>query len=520
MPRPRLAMRKVRDILRLALGEGLSRRQVGASRAFPFTTVADHVRRANEAGLSWPLPDDLDDAALEALLFPKGPAPAKVRPPAGLALRPPRAAAQGRDPHAVVARVQRAPPRRLRLQPVLPPLPGLQRHVDVVMRQEHRAGEKLFVDFPGQTIPIYDRRTGEVVIESRAVRGRARGLELPLRRGPSPPRSCRTGSRPTSTPSSSSGPCPAIVVLRQPALGGDPSPPLRARRQRHLPGDGRPLRGGHHPDPAPTSPATRPRSKPACCLAERWILARLRNRRFYSLAEANAAIGELRGESSTTGPSRRWTARGASSSKSSTVRPCGPLPAEPLRVRHLEAGLKVNIDYHVERRPPLLLGALPTGRPAGRRADGSEDRRGLLLVRAGGLPPAQLRRRWHHTTDPAHMPESHRRHAEWTPGRIVAWAERTGPATAALVDGDHGRPAPSRAGLPLRARHHPPGRPLRGQPGRGGLRPGAAPSGRFSYRSVESILQATASTASPCPRPVRSVPIPGTDNVRGPNYYR
>ena len=48
MPRPRLAMRKVRDILRLAWGQGLSRRQVGASLGIPLTTVADHLRRAAE----------------------------------------------------------------------------------------------------------------------------------------------------------------------------------------------------------------------------------------------------------------------------------------------------------------------------------------------------------------------------------------------------------------------------------------------------------------------------------------
>jgi len=75
VPRPRLAMRKVRDILRLAWGQGLSRRQVGASLGIPFTTVADHLRRASEAGLSWPLPDGLDDAALEAILFAREPAP-------------------------------------------------------------------------------------------------------------------------------------------------------------------------------------------------------------------------------------------------------------------------------------------------------------------------------------------------------------------------------------------------------------------------------------------------------------
>ena len=62
MPRPRLTMRKVREILRLAEGQGLSRRQVGRALGVPFTTVADHLRRAKEAGLSWPLPEGLDDA--------------------------------------------------------------------------------------------------------------------------------------------------------------------------------------------------------------------------------------------------------------------------------------------------------------------------------------------------------------------------------------------------------------------------------------------------------------------------
>jgi len=63
-------MRKIRDIIRLSFGEGLSRRQVSASLNIPFTTISDHVLRAKEAGLGWPLPDDLDDSGLEQLLFP------------------------------------------------------------------------------------------------------------------------------------------------------------------------------------------------------------------------------------------------------------------------------------------------------------------------------------------------------------------------------------------------------------------------------------------------------------------
>jgi hypothetical protein len=80
MPRPHISMRKIRDVLRLSLYEGLSLRDVAASLQVPFTTVGDHVRRAKAAGLSWPLPEGLDDDALEALLFSTAAPPVAARP--------------------------------------------------------------------------------------------------------------------------------------------------------------------------------------------------------------------------------------------------------------------------------------------------------------------------------------------------------------------------------------------------------------------------------------------------------
>ena len=70
MPRPRAAMRKIREVLRLVLGEGRSRRQVGAVVGLAYTTVTDYVARAQHAGVGWPLPEEMDDTALEARLFP------------------------------------------------------------------------------------------------------------------------------------------------------------------------------------------------------------------------------------------------------------------------------------------------------------------------------------------------------------------------------------------------------------------------------------------------------------------
>jgi hypothetical protein len=80
MPRPRSAMRKIREVLRLSLGAGLSRRQVGAAVGLPYTTIADYLSRAQAAGLSWPVPEEMDDGELEARLFRSVAAPSRSRP--------------------------------------------------------------------------------------------------------------------------------------------------------------------------------------------------------------------------------------------------------------------------------------------------------------------------------------------------------------------------------------------------------------------------------------------------------
>ncbi|MBM4435123.1 MAG: IS21 family transposase, partial [Chloroflexi bacterium] len=81
MPRPRSPMRKIKEVLRLTLGQGLSRRQVVAAAGLPYATVARYVTRAAAVGITWPLSADLDDAALEARLFSRpAVAPAATRP--------------------------------------------------------------------------------------------------------------------------------------------------------------------------------------------------------------------------------------------------------------------------------------------------------------------------------------------------------------------------------------------------------------------------------------------------------
>jgi len=158
-------MRKVKEVLRLKFDSGLSNRRIARSCKISRPSVAEYLRRFEEAGLSWPAAVEFDDATLEHKLFP----------PLGSAL---------------LASCERAVPdwsqihRELRRKGVTLTLlwyeykaehpNGFQyswfcdqyrawaAKLDVVMRQEHRAGEKLFVDYAGQTVEVIDRRTGEV----------------------------------------------------------------------------------------------------------------------------------------------------------------------------------------------------------------------------------------------------------------------------------------------------------------------------------------------------------------------
>jgi transposase len=126
--------------------------------------------------------------------------------------------------------------------------------------------------------------------------------------------------------------------------------------------------------------------------------------------------------------------------------------------------------------------------------------------------------RYRHTTDPAHMPESHRRHASWTPSRIIEWAGKTGPATAGLVEAIlAARPHPeqgyrSALGIICLAERHGTGRAEAACARALHLR-------SYSYRSVESILKHSLDRQPlPDAQPARPA-HPAHDNVRGARYY-
>ena len=417
-----------------------------------------------------------------------------------------------------MARVQRDLPRRLRLQPVRRALPALAS----APRRRHAPGAQ----GGREAVRRLPRAAGSRSTTSAAARWPSR----PSCSWPS------SGPRATSTPRPPGprsslhwvtahvnafeylGGCSRHRGVRQPALGGDPAAPLRARRQRHLPGDGRPLRRGHHPGPQLQAPRQGQGRSPASC----WPSAGSSPGCATSASPASARPtprSPAWSSGSTPGPSRSSTARGRASSRSSTARRCGRF--RPTRYEFATwRKAKVNIDYHVEVRPSATTTRSPTAWSARPSRSGCPPRPSRSSSVTAGWPRhvRSYSARLHHRPGAHARVAPPPRRVDTVAHRQLGRADRPGHGQAGRSD--HGGPPASRAGLPQLPRHHPPGRPLRHRPPRGGLRRGRWPSGPSATSSVESILRTGLDRQPLARRRTRSRAHPSHDNVRGPDYYQ
>jgi transposase len=156
-------MRKINEVLRLRFELQRSHRQIARSIGAASSTVAEYLRRFGEAGLSWPLAASLSEAELEAKLFPPAPSvPGSERAqPDWAALH-----AEMRRPGVTLMLLwqeyRASHPQGFAYSWFCEHYRAWVGRLDLVMRQEHRAGEKLFVDYAGQSVPIIDRDSGEL----------------------------------------------------------------------------------------------------------------------------------------------------------------------------------------------------------------------------------------------------------------------------------------------------------------------------------------------------------------------
>ena len=506
-------MRKIKEVLRLH-SLGLKQRQIARSCSIGQSTVSDYIHAAQAAGLGWPELAEWDDARVAAALQPKPagePKPSRLPEPDYAAIH----AELQQDRHLTLwlawEEYRSQHPDGYRYSRFCERYQRWRRKLEVVLRQEHRAGEKLFVDYAGRTVPVQDPATGATCAAQLfvAVLGASNYIfaEATWTQGLAD----WIGSHIRAF--EFLGAVPEIVVPDNLKSGV-------TKACRYEPGinvtyEEMAQHYGVAVIPArPRKPRDKAKVEAGVLLAERWILAVLRKRTFFSLGELNEAIAELLSKLNER-PFRKR--EGSRKSLFETLdRPAlRPLPAERYPYGEWKRS-RVNIDYHVEFDHHWYSVPYPlTQHEVEVRATAS-----TVEIFHQGVRVASHARSYvphHHTTVHAHRPKAHQRHLEWTPSRIVEWSATIGAATAQVVE------------RILQSNHHPE-RAYRSclgviRLGKKYSYPRVEAASRravalnvCSFQSLKAILENNLDGQAP---ETPSAPPPPIDhpNLRGPDYY-
>jgi transposase len=163
MAKRRLSMRKIIEVLRLHSEHQMSIRQIAKSCSLAHSTVREYLQRARQAGLTWPLDPNLDNTDLEPVLFLERSLPADRRAMPHMEYLYKEMKRRGVTLQLLWYEYRKGNPEGYQYSQFCHHYRLWTKKLDVTLRQEHRAGEKLFVDYAGQTVPIVDPSTGEVM---------------------------------------------------------------------------------------------------------------------------------------------------------------------------------------------------------------------------------------------------------------------------------------------------------------------------------------------------------------------
>lgn len=520
MPVKQVTMRKIKECLRMKWSCGLSHEKIAKALGLSKGVVCKYAKLAVAAGLDWDRVSSLDDTELQQILSPgaKRPRGTRAVPDWAIAHREMRKKGvtlqllweEYVDAHADV--------NTYRYTQFCSLYHGYAGTLKRSMRQIHRAGEKLFIDYAGPTVPIVSQLTGEI---SKA------HIFVAVLGASNYTYSCATAKETQAdwlhgltgalnfiggVPEMIVPDCPKALITN-----ADRYEPIINRSAQdcacHYGTVILPARPRHPQDKALAEVGVQ--------IVERWILARLRHQRFFSLAELNQAIRLLlddlnrRPFQKKDGCREEWFQL--------LDRPVlKALPAYPYEMATFKY-CKVNIDYHVDIEehyysvPHNLVRQQLEARITCTTVE--------LLFRGSRVAcHAKSDRRGAHTTIAEHMPASHRAHLEWSPQRILGWGRDIGSNTHLLVD--HlltNKPHPEmgyRACLGLLS--------LARQYGKERLESACARAvslGALNRRSVVNILKAGLDSQ---PLPITPTEqqaaqtdwiTPHHDNVRGPGYY-
>ena len=505
-------MRKIREVFRLKFDCGLSNRQIAKSCAIARSTVADYLFRLQQAGLNWPLSHDIDDNQLEQRLYPALPAlPAGQRPVVDWAYIHRQLRHKTVTLMLLWQEYKQIYPQGYQYSQFCNLYRQWAGRIDPVMRQEHRAGEKMFVDYAGQTVGVYDlqanqMRQAQIFV---AVLGASNYTYAEATWSQTLPDWIGSHSRAFGFFNG----VPQIVVPDNLKAGVSKAcfyepdiNPTYLDMANHYGTAVIPARVKKAKDKAKVEVAVQ--------VVERWILARLRNRQFFSLSQLNEAIAELLVDLNSK-PFQKLP--GCRKQLFDTLdRPAlNPLPAKPYPYAECKKAT-VNIDYHIEVErhyysvPYQLIK---------NKVDVRITQSTIECFYKNKRVASHIRsyQKGRHTTVKEHMPKSHQKWAQWTPDRFIRWAGKVGPHTQTLIE------------TILNSRAHPQQGfrsclgILRLAKSYGNRRLEAACRraviiGATSYRSVESILKHNLDQ-KPLAQEQAAEPCIEHTNIRGSQYY-
>ena len=508
-------MRKIKEVLRLKFESGLGQRQIARSCGIGQATVAEYLKRAAAAGVGWPLPEGWDENRLDQALFgssaERTPQPQRILP----------------DFADMREQLQRH--RHLTLQLIWEEYRQKQsdgygysyfcelyerwrRKQELVLRQDHKSGEKMFVDWAGATIPVFSR-VGDEAWQAPlfiAVLGASSYTYAEATRD----QQMEAWIQAHIHALEFYGGVPRLVVPDNTKTGVAKAcrydPDLNPTYQDLA------THYGFAVLPArPYKPRDKAKVETGVLLAERWIIAALRHRKFFDTAELNVAIRDSLVRLNQR-PFRKREGTRASLFETLDKPALQPLPTERFDLSQWSRA-RVNIDYHVAFDGSFYSVPYNLVHEA---VDVRSTATTVEIFHKGERIASHMRSRarGQTVTNAEHRPKSHQAHLEWTPSRMVNWARTIGPFTAQVFERILAeKPHPemgyrSCLGLIRLGEQYTPAR-LEAAAQRALL------TGACRYQSVKSILE-TSLDRQPLPGPP-SAPVapPRHDNVRGGEYF-
>jgi transposase len=492
----------------------LRQRQIARSANVSQSTVHEYVERFRAAGLKWPLPAEMLESDLEEKLFPADPGVARrgaKTPPDFAYIHQELEGHKHTTLQLLWEEYRAAHEDGYGYSRFCHHYQRWKRQRDLVLRQQHQPGEKLFVDWAGATMPIYDPVTGQASPAQLfvAVLGASNytyaEATLDQRMANWIGAHVRTFEF--------FGGCPRLVVPDNARTGvsracryePDLNPTYQEMAMHYTVGV-LPTR--------PRKPRDKAKVEVGVQIAQRWIVAALRHRKFFSLGELNRAIAELLDKLNQRPFKKREGSR--QSLFEQLDRPAlRPLPAERFDLAEWSQAT-VNIDYHIQFDKSFYSVPYPLVRQTVEvRATPAT----LEIFHQGKRVASHLRtaKPYAAVTDSEHRPAAHRAHLDWPPSRLLQWAATVGTRTQEVVEKIlQAQPHPemgyrSCLGIIRLGQRYPVAR-VEAAADRALL------TGAVSYKSMDSILRHNLDQ-QPINPPSAPRSLPGHDNIRGAAYF-